>query len=430
VGSPAQWAKSDQVPTSIDQWVNMIIELSRIKTSPYQVRTEQHDDAIVDLAESIRQHGLLQPIKVRPTPDGYELIYGHRRVSAMRRLGWRTCEAVVEGVDDESSRLQGLIENLQRQDISSVELGEGLKKLQEDTGWTQREMAEKLSISPSSVGVALRLVDRLSDRLKPLVQSAGAGGRFVENGLSSYQAYEIAITSDQKEIQETLAEKVIREKIPHPQIREIRKALERLSPTDEEGRRRLLRTPWVKTVEEYARDAELRTQQGQSGATYSSAGDEWHQKCLWNAHRLALRGFDFYSIGYSERTSEQFLSILRAAGVRTLVDARAHPVSQFKPDFAKSNLEAALARESIAYVHMGELGVPHDRRLQLQLDQDYDSLFAWYDSNVVEKAIVRLTDPSLAMPIAVMCVELAPERCHRHRIMLALEQAGYLTFEL
>jgi ParB/RepB/Spo0J family partition protein len=410
----------------------MQIELASVEASPFQVRTnEKANEEIVELAESIRQHGLLQPIKVRPSGDGYELVYGHRRVAAMRYLGWETCEAVVEGVDSDTSRVQGLIENLQRKAISSVELGEGLRKLQEATRWTQRELAEKLSISPQSVGVALRLVDRLSDRLKPLVQSAGAGGRFVENGLSSYQAYEIAITSTEPELQEALANKVMRERIPHPQIREVRKALQAIPPGDKASRQRLLNTPWIKTAEEISSEAQSRPEmETREPSSPSFTDNQWHEKCLWNAKRLSGGGIDFFTIGYAERYVEQFLEILKSARVRTLVDARADPVSQFKPGFSKKNLHEALARERITYVHMRELGVPSEKRRQLRLAQDYDSFFRWYDAQIADIAVSRLTDPALARPVAIMCVELSPTRCHRHRIAIALERQGYSTVDL
>jgi ParB family chromosome partitioning protein len=279
------------------------IELESIKASPFQVRSDETvEEEIIELAQSIHQHGLLQPIKVRPIEEGYELIYGHRRVAAMRYLGWQSCEAIVEGIDDQNSHVQGLIENLQRKDISSVELGEGLKKLQERTGWTQREIAEKLGISSSSVAVALKLVDELSESLKPLVQSAGAGGRFVENGLSNYQALEITRTAKEPELQEALARKVMQEKIPHPQIREIRKALQAVPEDDKEAMLRIIETPWTRTAEEVSRQVLFASQhEFLPQTTAGSTNEHWHDKCLWNVKRLGSIGIQFFTINYAER---------------------------------------------------------------------------------------------------------------------------------
>jgi len=410
----------------------MQIPLALIKTSPFQVRIGNADDAtIIELAQSLQQHGLLQPIKVRPISDGYELIYGHRRLRAMRYLGWERCEAIVEGLDDNTSHVQSLLENIQRKDISLMELGEGLRKLRETTGWSRREISDRLSISQSSVTVALTLAERLSDTLKPLVQPVRTGGRFVKSGLSNYQAYEIAITSNDPDIQEALASKVIREQIPYLQIREIRKLLTTIPPEDKEDRQRILETPWREIVEELSREATrgverpLKTQNPDT-----SSNDRWHQKCIWNAKRLSPLTYRFFTIGYAHRSINQFIAILQAAQVKTVVDVRANPVSQFRPEFSKRNIEASLNQAGIVYVHMGELGVPSSKRRKLQQDHDYEHLFQWYDEHIAGTAASRLVSPELLGPIAIMCVELTPTECHRHRIAVALENRGFVTYDL
>jgi hypothetical protein len=277
----------------------------------------------------------------------------------------------------------------------------------------------------------LRLVDELADSLKPLVQSAGAGGRFVENGLSSYQAYEITRTATEPKLQEALAEKVMREKIPHPQIREIRKALQSVPGDSVEVRQRILDAPWSKTALEISREAgvsQLPNTITQSPAA-SSAGS-WHDKSVWNAQRCASYGVEFFTMSYSERTIAQFLELLNAAGIKTLVDTRADPVSQFKPSFSKNNLGTILAKEFISYVHMRGLGVPRTKRKQLREGKDYESFFQWYDREITPLAVEKLLDPTLTKPVAILCVELAPTKCHRHRIAIALEAQGFLTFDL
>ena len=109
----------------------MKIELSTIIQNPNQIRTISTDDELKELAGSINEHGLLQPIKVRPTNQGYELIYGHRRVAAMRLLGWSTCEAIIEKVSDDESLIQSIAENIQRQNLDILEEAHSYKTLVE-----------------------------------------------------------------------------------------------------------------------------------------------------------------------------------------------------------------------------------------------------------------------------------------------------------
>ena len=93
----------------------MKIELAKIVKSSHQVRKVFDDEELQELAESIKDSGLLQPIKVRPIgQERYELVYGHRRVAAMRLLGWIKCESIVEEVSNHESLVQSLVENLQR----------------------------------------------------------------------------------------------------------------------------------------------------------------------------------------------------------------------------------------------------------------------------------------------------------------------------
>ncbi len=157
-----------------------------------------------------------------------------------------------------------------------------------------------------------------------------------------------------------------------------------------------------------------------------------HNKAIWNIQHLPVEA-DFYTIGYSGRDIQQFVGVLRAVGVSTLVDIRHAPVSQYKPDFSKENLKNCLAQNGIAYIHKAEWGVPREVR-SLSVDQDSrDAIWDWYDLNVVPK----LRDGELAdiqesakLPLAFMCSELDPTACHRHRLFLTLEKSGLRGFDL
>ena len=151
-------------------------------------------------------------------------------------------------------------------------------------------------------------------------------------------------------------------------------------------------------------------------------------KTMWNLERI--EAFDFYTIGYEKKTIEQFIGLLKEAKIQTLVDVRKNPVSQYKPDFNKEKLGEALRKHEIRYVHHPELGVPSEIRRKLGETGSYDWFFKQYDENVIPKLEKEVDLQSLNYPIAVMCVELDPTRCHRHRIALALEKRGLRGYDL
>jgi hypothetical protein len=150
-------------------------------------------------------------------------------------------------------------------------------------------------------------------------------------------------------------------------------------------------------------------------------------KSMWNLDRVGE--FDFYTIGYEKKTIEQFLELLKKAKVKTLVDARKNPVSQYKVEFNKEKLMEILKENKIEYVHYPELGVPSEIRRKLGETGDYNWFFKKYDENVVPK-MEQIDFKSLDSPIAIMCVELDPTKCHRHRIALALEKRGLRGYDL
>ena len=157
--------------------------------------------------------------------------------------------------------------------------------------------------------------------------------------------------------------------------------------------------------------------------------EQIHGKTLWNLDRIDLTKYNFFTIGYSEREILQFVEILRKTGVKTLVDVREEPYSIHKPDFNKEYLWNALNQYGIKYKHYPELGAPKEERLKLAKSQDRASFFTWYDSNVIP-TLAKIDFDSLEYPIAIMCLELDPTHCHRHRIALQLEKRGKKGFDL
>jgi len=154
---------------------------------------------------------------------------------------------------------------------------------------------------------------------------------------------------------------------------------------------------------------------------------QFFNKAMWNLERVGA--FDFYTIGYEKKTIEQFLELLKTAKIRTLVDARKNPVSQYKPEFNKEKLEQTMRKHGIRYIHYPRLGVPSEIRRKLSETGDYDWFFKQYDENVIPK-LDEVDLQTLNYPVAIMCVELDPTKCHRHRIALALERRGLRGYDL
>ena len=161
------------IPMSRDgAMVPQMIAIDQIRPSRLQVRTRFDAEPLGELAESIRQHGVLQPLLVRRHHDGYELIAGERRWRAARLAGLSSVPAVVRSETGNDEQLVlGLIENLQRSDLDPIEEARGLMRLTEEFGLTHEEVAQRIGKHRVSVTQSLRLLSAC-----PAVQSAvGAG---------------------------------------------------------------------------------------------------------------------------------------------------------------------------------------------------------------------------------------------------------------
>ncbi len=141
--------------------------------NPRQPRQSFDDDAISDLAASIRQVGILQPVVVRPVADGtYQLVVGERRWRAARRAGLAQVPALVIETDEQGALERALVENVHRQDLNAVEEAAAYQQLLDEAGLTHEELAERLGLSRPAISNALRLLD-----LPPSVQRLLVDGR-------------------------------------------------------------------------------------------------------------------------------------------------------------------------------------------------------------------------------------------------------------
>lgn len=151
------------------------IPLSRIRENPRQPRLRISDDALATLAESIRQHGVIQPILVTETIDGYQLVAGERRVRASRLAGLERIPAIVRQLADRQQLELALVENLQREDLDPIEAARAYRQLMDEFSFTQEDLSSRVGRARSTVANTLRLLD-----LHPAVQEAIAAGAISE----------------------------------------------------------------------------------------------------------------------------------------------------------------------------------------------------------------------------------------------------------
>lgn len=136
------------------------LPISAIRPNPFQPRRDFRTEELADLEASLRSTGLLQPITVRPAPNGigFELIAGERRLRAAIRLGWTEIAAVVRPTDDRAALTLAMVENLQRADLGPIEEADGYQRLVDDFKLSQQEVADVVGKDRSTVANALRLL--------------------------------------------------------------------------------------------------------------------------------------------------------------------------------------------------------------------------------------------------------------------------------
>lgn len=151
------------------------VPLSRIRANPYQPRQRVEQEALESLAASIREHGVLQPVLVTETLDGYQLVAGERRVRAAQLAGLERIPAIVRQLADRDQLAVALVENIQRADLNPMEEAHAYRQLIDDFGQSQEQVADRVGRARSTVANTLRLLD-----LEPGVQEAIGDGRITE----------------------------------------------------------------------------------------------------------------------------------------------------------------------------------------------------------------------------------------------------------
>lgn len=176
------------------------IPIDELRPNPYQPRKTFDEEALRELADSIEEHGVFQPIIVKRSIKGYEIIAGERRFRASKMAGKSTIPAIVRDFSDEEMMEIALLENLQREDLNAIEEAMAYRTLQERLGLTQEELAKKVGKSRSHVTNMIGLL-RLPEEVKELV---------TENKLTMGHARMLSKLEDNNQIRE-MADKIVME---------------------------------------------------------------------------------------------------------------------------------------------------------------------------------------------------------------------------
>ncbi|HGZ9328361.1 TPA: ParB/RepB/Spo0J family partition protein [Staphylococcus aureus] len=177
------------------------IDISDIKPNPYQPRKTFDENHLNDLADSIKQYGILQPIVLRKTVQGYYIVVGERRFRASKIAGLKYVSAIIKDLTDEDMMELAVIENLQREDLNAIEEAESYQRLMTDLKITQQEVAKRLSKSRPYIANMLRLL-HLPKKIADMVKD----GRLT----SAHGRTLLAIKDEQQML--SLAKRVVKEK--------------------------------------------------------------------------------------------------------------------------------------------------------------------------------------------------------------------------
>ena len=190
------------------------IDINLIRLNPNQPRTNFNQKDISDLASSIKELGLIQPITVKEDQDNYELISGERRLRAFKQLGIKTIPAYVRNANDQTSLEMALVENIQRKDLDPIEIAISYSRLIDELNLSQDEMSKRVGKDRSTISNYIRLL-----KLDPIIQS-GIRDNFISMGHGR-----CLINIESKDQQILIYEKILRNSLSVRQTEKIVKEL-------------------------------------------------------------------------------------------------------------------------------------------------------------------------------------------------------------
>lgn len=186
------------------------VSVGKIKPNPYQPRKTFDQKALEELSDSIKENGLFQPILLRETLVGYEIISGERRYRASKLAGLKTIPAIIYDYTDQQMMEVALVENIQREDLSIIEEARSYQSLIDNLGYTQEQLANKVGKSRSHVANIIRLLKLDDDILES-----------VDKGLLSMGHVKVLITIDDKKRQHQIVDQIISQNLNVRQTEEL-----------------------------------------------------------------------------------------------------------------------------------------------------------------------------------------------------------------
>ena len=218
VESKKKEVKNDsvEVPKSENKGPETIVKITKVEPNRKQPRKNFDEDALQELADSIKQFGLLQPILVQDRKDYYEIIAGERRWRAAKLAGLKEVPVIIREYTEKEIVEISLIENIQREDLNPIEEAQAYKRLLEEFNMKQDEVAERVSKSRSAVTNSIRLL-KLSNEVQQML---------IDDMITTGHARALLSIED-KELQYSLAQRIFDEKLSVRDVEKIMKSLQK-----------------------------------------------------------------------------------------------------------------------------------------------------------------------------------------------------------
>lgn len=219
------------------------VQLKDLRPNPYQPRKLFDESAIDELKESIIQHGVLQPIIVRKSLKGYEIVVGERRFRAAKKAGLKTIPAVIRELTDQQMMELAVLENLQREDLTPIEEAKAYQSLIENLHITQEELAKRLGKSRPHIANHMRLL-----ALPPYIQNL-----ISENKLSMGHGRAL-LALKKKEKMKLLVEKIVKEQLNVRQVEQLVQQMNEHVPRETKRDKRDEKDLFIQERESYLRE--------------------------------------------------------------------------------------------------------------------------------------------------------------------------------
>ncbi len=211
------------------------VEIEKIRPNPHQPRTQFDEASIDELARSIKETGIIQPLLVVPEEDHYKLIVGERRWRAAQRAGLRVVPVIIRNMTEDKQLEVSLIENIHREDLNPLEIAEAFERMVDQLGLTQQEVADRVGKDRASVANYIRLL-----KLPPEIK------RFIREGKLSMGQARAILSLEEEELQKRVAFQVVEKSLS---VRETEKLVQKFKEKPPRAQK-LLEDPDLKALEE------------------------------------------------------------------------------------------------------------------------------------------------------------------------------------